>query len=241
MKRLSVEDRSCAEFISKVAEEVPGWSPADQLLALAVLAASSASIGGDVLELGVWYGRSTFVLGWIKNMLGGRIHALDIFPEKEDWIQNQDGSYSVLCERNGRSCGFGHDATVWRDAFDSSIAPIYKLHGSPWTYFNKNLAKLNLQDAVAPYRMSADQFYEEWEGRLSAHLAFIDGDHSYSAVLKDIAFAKRHLRPGGWICLDDAFTSYHGIDRAITEAILESPEFESAYKPTRKMLVARRV
>jgi predicted O-methyltransferase YrrM len=237
----SFDRRPAAEFIAGIAEDVPGWSPEDQLLALSLLVSTSAHLGGDVLELGVWCGRSALVMGRAKRMSNGCVHAVDIFPEREEWQEDQDGNFAVICERNGELCGFGDEAPMWRDAFFSSVIPVYQKHGGPWNVFHQRLAKYGLERIVVPHRMSARQYYEKWEGRLSAHLVYIDGEHGYQSAMRDIEFAKRHLRPGGWLCMDDAFTCYQGIDRAIEDAILGSNEFESRHKPTRKMFVARRV
>lgn len=71
-------------------------------------------------------------------------------------------------------------------------------------------------------------------------LAFIDGDHSYEAVCADIRNVERVLVPGGWICFDDAFTVYDGVNRAIDDLIINSGDYELCQQMTRKFFVARR-
>jgi predicted O-methyltransferase YrrM len=46
-------------------------------------------------------------------------------------------------------------------------------------------------------------------------MIFIDGDHEYTAVRRDIANAKRKLAPGGLLCGHDA--SWPGVRAAVTE------------------------
>jgi hypothetical protein len=58
-------------------------------------------------------------------------------------------------------------------------------------------------------------------------------------VAKDIAMVERFLLPGGWICFDDAFSSYAGVDQAITELVINSGHYQQCQQLTRKLFVAR--
>ncbi|HEY8133602.1 MAG TPA: class I SAM-dependent methyltransferase, partial [Thermoanaerobaculia bacterium] len=79
---------------------------------------------------------------------------------------------------------------------------------------------------------------ETFKGRI--RFAFIDGDHSYDAVCRDIDAVHRFLAPGGWIAFDDAFSSYDGVSRAIEDRIINSGKYDYAQQLTRKCFVARR-
>ena len=48
------------------------------------------------------------------------------------------------------------------------------------------------------------------------------------------------LSPGGWLCFDDAFTSYEGVNRAVRERVLQSDAFDLSMQLTRKLFVARK-
>lgn len=48
-------------------------------------------------------------------------------------------------------------------------------------------------------------------------LVFIDADHSYEWVKKDIAAYKPKLKPGGWLTGHDI--DYIGVNKAVTEVI----------------------
>jgi hypothetical protein len=50
---------------------------------------------------------------------------------------------------------------------------------------------------------------------------------------------ERFLLPGGWICFDDAFSSYAGVDQAITELVINSGNYQQCQQLTRKLFVAR--
>jgi hypothetical protein len=82
---------------------------------------------------------------------------------------------------------------------------------------------------------------EDAPSSLRCKLAFIDGDHSYEAVTADIAAVERFLVPGGWICFDDAFSCYEGVDRAISDRIINSGRYDRCQQVTRKFFVARRM
>ena len=83
-------------------------------------------------------------------------------------------------------------------------------------------------------------FWQEAPKDLQCRLAFIDGDHCYEVVCKDIDNMERLLVPGGWICFDDAFTEYEGVNQAITDRVLKNSKFELCQQLTRKLFVARR-
>jgi len=50
----------------------------------------------------------------------------------------------------------------------------------------------------------------------------------------------RYLVPGGWICFDDAFSYYDGVNRAIEDCIINNPGYELCQQMTRKFFIARK-
>jgi len=81
--------------IEKMAQEIPGWSPVDQLYTLFNLAYLTADLKGDIVEIGSWCGRSASVLATAARLIGStKVFCIDLFPEKNDWHKNEDGSYS---------------------------------------------------------------------------------------------------------------------------------------------------
>ena len=63
---------------------------------------------------------------------------------------------------------------------------------------------------------------------------------SYAAVAKDIEIVERYLLPGGWICFDDAFSSYDGVNEAIQKNIIDSGRYQCCQQITRKCFIAQR-
>ena len=230
---------SATSLIEEVIRVVPGWTPSDQLLALYALAVTSSNLPGDIVELGSWCGRSTVVLAHAVKQTHGRVHAIDLFPEFSDWIQNQDGSYSFGVElSDGRKIGGYESQTVWEEPFEKAIRPVYDQFGSVRAAFDQALERFEVADVVRVYRSDSTAISRIDD--LSIRLAFIDGDHSFDAVCADIRQVLPHLRVGGWISFDDAFSVYDGVDAAIRELIVASERFSPKFQISRKFFAARR-
>jgi len=229
-----------AARIEEMVRNVPGWTPHDQLVALFTLAYATP-VEGDIIELGSWCGRSATALGLAAQMSGRTIvHAIDLFPEKHDWRRNADGTFSLSVAVGGRKVDAYDEQRVWAEPYHRDIAPVYERHSGLLDVFLDTIALNGLCEVVRPYRGTLQMFADAAPRDLRCKLAFIDGDHSYPAVASDIATVERFLVPGGWICFDDAFSHYEGVNRAITEHVIESGAYERCQQLTRKFFVARR-
>jgi len=226
--------------IETVANTIPGWTPIDQLFALYTLSVASAPVGGDIIEIGSWCGRSAAILALAARATPGtRVVAIDLFPAKDDWTENPDGSFSfkVKLPQVGEIGGY-QEQTVWKEPFERDIAPIYAKYNSVYDVFVESMQKHGLNDLVEAHRGDARVISSM--PQLKARLAFIDGDHSYDAVCSDIEQVEKALLPGGWICFDDAFSHYDGVNRAIQDKVINSGRYELCQQMTRKLFVARR-
>lgn len=226
--------------IETVANTIPGWTPIDQLFTLYSLSIASASVGGDIIEIGSWCGRSAAILALAARATPGtRVVAIDLFPAKDDWSQNADGSYSfkVKLPQVGEIGGY-QEQTVWQEPFERDIAPIYAKYNSVYDVFTESMEKHGLSELVEAHRGDASVISNL--PNLKVRLAFIDGDHSYEAVCQDIAQVEKVLLPGGWICFDDAFSHYDGVNRAIEDKIIGSGRYTLCQQMTRKLFVAQR-
>jgi len=229
------------DAIERMVRDVYGWLPLDQLYTLFQLAFLTADLQGDIVEIGSWCGRSSIVLGMAAKLTGNtHVYCIDLFPDKNDWIQNSDDSYSFNVTINGRKYGAYHQQTVWKEPFEEQIAPLYEQNPSLFDIFAANIGKHELNDIISPFKGNSDGFVQSIPNDFKCKLAFIDGDHSYEAVRLDIENLKEYLVPGGWICFDDAFSTYDGVNRAIEECIIENEDFELCQQMTRKLFVARK-
>jgi predicted O-methyltransferase YrrM len=223
----------------KQVASVPGWSPSEQLFALFMLSIGARDVPGDLLEVGAWCGRSAVALGHAARILGNaKVVSIDLFPHKDDWSENPDGSFSLSVVVEGAKVAAYNIQTVWREPYLKTIAPVYERHDSVLDIFRENVASQGLEDLVTPMRGTSDLLYGMGERRF--RVAFVDADHSYEAVCHDIDNIVPLLSPGGWLCFDDAFTSYDGVNRAIRERVLASDAFDVKLQPTRKLFAARK-
>lgn len=212
------------ETLARAAESVPGWTPVEQLLALYSAVALNRSISGDIVEVGAWCGRSTIALGLAALSVGCRVHTVDLFPEREDWKQNTDGSWSINMQIEGRRVAGCLSHTVWDEAFQREVLPIYAEGRSPRTRLEQALKEFGVQDAVTVHRGTAQHFVQRDSAPSSARLLFLDGDHSEEAVKADVDALLPLLLPGGLLCFDDAFTGYAGVDRAVADTLAAGGE-----------------
>lgn len=227
--------------IEGLVENVHGWTPHDQLFTLYTLTWLSASLEGDIVEVGSWCGRSAVVLAAAAKAAGNsKVHCVDLFPEKGDWKQNPDGTYSFDMVINGKRYGGYQEQTVWKETFESQTGKIYDSYNGVYDCFCETVSQRGMDDVVLAHRGDLASLLDKLGPAFKCRLAFLDGDHGFEAVCDDIRNIDNHLIPGGWICFDDAFTCYEGVNRAISELIIANPRYELCQQLTRKLFVARK-
>ena len=228
-------------MIEEAVRNVPGWSPLDQLFALFMLAYSTAHLPGDIVELGSWCGRSAVALGLAAKLSGkGTVHCVDLFPARDDWFRNEDGSYSFRVQIGDRTLTSYDEQTVWAEPFERDIGPLYERWENLIDAFADTVGRNALTREISAFRGDLEMFLETVRPGFQCRLGFLDGHHGYEAVRRDIASIESCLVPGGWLCFDDAFTSYDGVNRAIEEGVLRNPGFDQFQQLTRKLFVARK-
>lgn len=227
--------------IEALVENVHGWTPIDQLYTLYTLVLLSAELDGDVVEVGSWCGRSAVVLAAAAKAAGNsKVHCVDLFPEKNDWKQNPDGTYSFGMVIDGKRYGGYQEQTVWKETFESQTGKIYETYNGVFDCFSETVTQRGMDDVVRPHRGDLASLLDKLGPDFRCRLAFLDGDHGFEAVCEDIRNIDKQLVPGGWVCFDDAFTCYDGVSRAISELIIANPRYERCQQMTRKLFVARK-
>ena len=238
----SDSNNSYWEQLQKLSRDIPGWTPAEELFALFTLAISTSRLEGDILELGSWCGRSTNVLAMAAKIIDTpTIYAVDLFPEKDDWYKNDDGTYSFTVDIDGVKFNAYNEQTVWEYPFLNEVLPVYEKFGSILSAFNSTVLKYSNSSIVKCYKGDLRLFRSQAPSNLKLRFAFIDGDHGYSAVKDDILLIDECLVSGGWICFDDAFTTYEGVNNAINDFIINNPRYDSGVQLTRKLFAARKL
>jgi predicted O-methyltransferase YrrM len=77
--------------------------------------------------------------------------------------------------------------------------------------FLANVERAGMQETIEHHRYSSDALAPTW--RTALDFLFIDGDHRYAAVQRDIANYAHFVKPGGWIAFHD--TGGPEVSRAI--------------------------
>ena len=227
--------------IEALVKDVFGWTPIDQLYTLFNLAFVNSDLDGDIVEVGSWCGRSALVLGLAARLAGkSQVFCVDLFPDKNDWKQNADGTYSFEVVINGRHFGGNQEQTVWKEAFETQTSKIYESYDRVYDCFMATVSTRGMQDLIHAHKGDVATFLESVGPDFKCRIAFLDADHGFDAVCSDILNVDRCLVPGGWLCFDDAFTVYEGVNRAISEMVLQNPRYELCQQMTRKLFIARK-
>lgn len=232
--------KSIHETLVEVVETVPGWSPPEQLLALYSAVVFSAPMSGDIVEIGAWCGRSTVALGLAAREVGCRVYTADVFPEREDWSQNKDGTWSIRTRVEGEMVEAYSEPTMWDETFKATVLPVYENGCSPRKRLDAALKYHGLSDIVEIRRTTAAGLRKAFP-QIKVRLLFLDGDHDEKAVGAEIEGFLPKMCPGGMLCFDDAFTVFYGVDQAVTSRLLHRapPILSYGARITRKMYIAR--
>ncbi len=228
--------------IEEIVKDIPGWSPIDELYTLFMLALMSKGLDGDIVEVGAWCGRSSVILGKAVQISNEKkkVYSIDLFPDKEDWEKNKDGSYSFKVKFKDKSISAYQVQTVWKEPYEKDIIPVYQINNSILNIWKQSINKNNLNDINTYFKGDSNMFFNEFSIENKIKLAFLDGDHSYEATKTDIRNVEKHLVKGGYICFDDAFSTYEGVNKAITENIINSNKYDICQQMTRKFFIARK-
>jgi len=221
-------------------QSIDGWAPQEQLFSLYLLTKTS-NLAGHVIEIGSYCGKSSTVLATALNEnLGERLFCVDAFPQLSDWYQNEDKSWSFKTLVNGKYVSGCQEATVWDEPFQNAVRPTYRECNSLLEIFRKNLAISGQSEKVTIIHGDSSSLSTRDLKAKSCKLIYIDGDHGYNQVALDIQNVKKFLKPNGFICFDDAFSGYVGVDEAIETFIIKSKEFHNFEQLTRKLFIAQR-
>ncbi len=89
--------------------------------------------------------------------------------------------------------------------------------------FYNNLQAYGVRERVEFFQMRSDKLAETWDRPLK--ILWIDGDHTYTGVMKDITLFEKHLKPGAIVCFHDVLHEFEGPIRIFMEKILLSDQY----------------
>lgn len=163
--------------IFRLAEAVKGFLSPQEGRCLYEIGCQAAPMG-PFLEIGSYCGKSTIFLGAACKKNGVSLFTVDLHRGSEE---QQPGELY----------------------FDAELFDPFYFRIDTFKHFRQNIEKTELEKTVIPIVASSETTARHWTTPLS--LVFIDGGHSYDAVLKDYFLWHRHILPNGYLIFHDVF------------------------------------
>ena len=171
---------------------IPGMCDHEKIKALYAIVRYSPP--GDVVEIGSWWGKSAFILGFLAKQYSiGQVLCVDPWST-EHMIQ-------------GDSKGLVDSVTLDTDG----ALEIFQINLLPYMHGVLNYLRLPSAEASRHFRQHKSANSEAfgvtcYQGSIA--ILHIDGNHSYDHVLEDVTCWADMVVPGGWIIFDDYVWPY---------------------------------
>jgi predicted O-methyltransferase YrrM len=159
------------------AEAARGFMPPDEGLALHD-AAAGLTVGGPLLEIGAYCGKSAIYLGAAAQQRGTVLFSVDHHRGSEE---NQPG-------------------WEWHEP-DLVDPDVGKMDSLP--RFRRAIHDADLEGTVIAVVADSATLAAHWTTPLA--LLFIDGGHGHEPAHRDYELWTAHVRPGGLLCIHDVF------------------------------------
>jgi len=189
---------------------IDGWLTVDEAITLFELAQALPHEHPIAVEIGCWQGKSSVCIA--RGLRHKNAPRLCCIDPFD-----ASGDASSAGEYAGRADGLGN---ALREVFE------------------QNLRGAGVHDLVEIQQGFSHERAAGWRGAID--LLFLDGDHGYEAVARDVADWSRHVRPGGYLLMHDVVHAVHqGPRRVVDEQLRGNPQWvEQRYVDS--MFVARR-
>ena len=155
-------------------------------------------------EIGVWRGSSTEKFLTREPSMLHLVDSWSVVPYKtnKEW-----GTYQNYLDRYAQLTG-GNTEEDFQKYYD-------RIH-------DEVNIKYGIRDNVTLHRMTSDEWFEKFDSKLD--WIYIDGDHSYKGVLRDLENAWKIVKKGGYILGDDFMWPYQkwgkeGVHKAVCEFV----------------------
>jgi predicted O-methyltransferase YrrM len=164
----------------------------------AMMAIFADAPGGDVVEIGVLTGRSASVLEMMARCHGtSAVLAIDPWSHATSVQRESPAELQRMVDV--------WDANVPFETFLLQLLPIAR--PGRFNYLRMTSAEAHPLYAAGRVLASAEFGEATYAGQIA--VLHIDGNHDHSAVQEDTRLWLPHLRPGGWLILDD-YVWMHG-------------------------------
>ncbi len=218
-KKFAREKLNLSQYagLHKQFTSIPGQCDDKKLLSLAAITRILPK--GDIVEIGVLYGRSAYALGWLAEKYSiGSVICID--PWQLEEMEDQSEKATIL---NARSVEIDS-----KKVFKVFIANAVLLN-------NIGYIRKPSVDAIDSYNSAKKDGYLESEylnslpvsGGIS--LLHVDGSHKYEEVWKDVKTWEPHIISGGWLLLDDYVWSFGSGPQQVGDELLTTGIFDIAF------------
>jgi SAM-dependent methyltransferase len=170
-------------YVDRMMSTIPGWlyEPDISVIRAVDAVQREHAVDGDLLEIGVYHGRSAILLGFLRRG-DERVVLCDLFDAPANSLLNRS------------------EMVKYDELYAAERPPSLQNFRNRW----------NTVHQIAPLVLAApsselDGWYPPERGLRMAH---VDGSHVYDEVLADADFVRRHLVPGG-ICVFDDYRETH--------------------------------
>jgi predicted O-methyltransferase YrrM len=133
------------------------------------------------------------------------------------------GKSTIILAKAAKAAGHGKIHACDPLSLSCSTDPTDAIKEELPRIFYNNLQAHGVQDQVEFFQMRSQELAEIWNKPLK--ILWIDGDHTYDGVMKDITFFEKHLEPGAIVCFHDVLHEFEGPIRVFMEKVLLSGQY----------------
>ena len=221
----------CIDKCINCLEKIPGILDPLEGYALFELA-KSGNASDPIAEVGSYLGKSASYMA-LGSLVAGKkgVVAIDMFPAKEDWFKGEDGLWHI----------HGSDYYLSESVYKEREHFFYggSHYANTLDIFNDIVGKVNIRSHITAFKGNSSAYMEKPGRHAKFRMVFIDGDHTYQGVKKDIEALSGAIVPGGYICFHDYCSSFPGVIKAVDELILSSSAYQQRCL-VRSLAVARK-
>lgn len=185
------------------------FGESDETKIAAMLAIFADCCRGDIVEIGVLTGRSASVLELMARRYRiGSVLAIDPWAYAHSVQHESPAHLQAMVDV--------WDARVPFETFLVQLLPIAREGQFNYLPLTSRAAYAAWTESF--HVQSAEFGTTQYEGTIA--VLHIDGNHDYAAVREDVDLWLPHLRPGGWLILDDYFWLHGDGPRRVGDALL---------------------
>jgi len=221
----AVNMRQCVRYL----EKIPGILDPLEGFTLFLLSMSAPS-DNFIVEVGSYLGRSASYMA-MGSLISGKkgVWAVDMFPRKADWYLGADGYYHIK----------GSDYYLEERVYKEREAFFYgdHIYDSTMDIFKDVIRKIGLEQHIEPFKGTSMEYAKRRQTPL--RMVFIDGDHTYDGVRKDVFALSDMIVENGYLCFHDYSDNFPGVVRAVDEFVINSGAYRDICL-VHDLLVARK-